>query len=121
MIATKEDFLIKIKKDLNALIGREKLHIKWSENDGAGLHHSLGQWIRNHWGLWKGGNELTDFFNENGIWHADDMSGIIISSYIKMLKEEEVNLDGQIEYYKKYWKDKKIDIEKETKANIANQ
>ena len=40
-------------------------------------HYSLGTWIRNNF-LYPKNNALYDLFSENGIYHADDMSDIII-------------------------------------------
>jgi len=66
------------------------------------FHHGLGRWIRNNWELWKGG-PMTKYFNELGIHHADDMSGIIIESFWHHLKNEPLDLDNQIKYYQEFW------------------
>lgn len=67
------------------------------------LHHSLGRWIRNNWKLWQNG-PLTIYFNAMGIFHADDMSGIIIESFWHHLKNEPLELDEQIKLYQDFWK-----------------
>lgn len=68
----------------------------------AELHHSLGRHIRNEWGLWKG-SALQKWFRARGIWHADDMSGIIIASYWRQQHGVSVDLQGQIHRYQAYW------------------
>lgn len=65
-------------------------------------HFGLGMWIRNNWGLW-GGERLAAWFNDRGITHPDDMSGIILVSYRRHLKGEPLKLDEQIAFYIKYW------------------
>jgi len=45
------------------------------------LHHSLGRYLRNEWGLW-GGSELAQHIREvHGTVHPDDMSHVIITEY----------------------------------------
>lgn len=63
----------------------------------------LGLEIRNGWGLWKG-SRLYHFFNTKGIFHPDDMSVIIRTSYYRNLKGIEIDLDKQILNYQTYWK-----------------
>lgn len=55
-----------------------------SEKDMIQCHHGLGTWLRNNWGLWKG-SRLSTWFNEKGIRHPDDMSGIILDSFWRHL------------------------------------
>ncbi|MDA3882482.1 MAG: hypothetical protein PF481_04320 [Bacteroidales bacterium] len=69
----------------------------------AGAHFGLGMWIRNNWGLWKG-QELAKYFNSIGIYHPDDMSGIILTSYYRELHGQDWKIDEQIQYYQDYWK-----------------
>jgi len=66
-------------------------------------HMSTGMWIRNNWHLWKGG-ELSKYFNGLGIFHPDDMSGIILCSYYRHIKNQDYDLDNQIKFYQDYWK-----------------
>tara|TARA_B110001450_G_C17525890_1_gene442550 strand:- start:87 stop:824 length:738 start_codon:yes stop_codon:yes gene_type:complete len=69
----------------------------------ANSHFGLGLSIRNNWKLWKK-SELSKSFNKIGIYHPDDMSGIILTSYHRNLNEKPIELNEQILYYKKYWK-----------------
>jgi len=55
------------------------------------------------WQLW-GGSRLSKFFNDRGIYHPDDMSGIILDSYHRYLTGKDIKLDEQIKFYQDYWK-----------------
>lgn len=70
------------------------------------LHFGLGRQIRNEWGMWNPDSDLYKWFAAKGIFHADDMSGIIFTSFERRLRNEPIDLDGQIEFYKNYWKDR---------------
>jgi hypothetical protein len=69
----------------------------------GGAHMGPGMWMRNNWGLWKG-KELATYFNSNGIYHPDDMSGIILSSYYRELLGQDWKVDEQVQEYQQYWK-----------------
>jgi len=70
----------------------------------GGFHFGLGMWIRNNWGLWRGG-ELAKDFNDKGIFHPDDMSGIILKCYYRQRHNQDWKLDEQIKFYQNYWKE----------------
>jgi uncharacterized C2H2 Zn-finger protein len=69
--------------------------------------------MRNNWQLW-GGSRLSKYFNDKGIYHPDDMSGIILDSYHRNLNGQEIKLDEQVKYYQDYWEKSKL-AEKEQK------
>ena len=50
-------------------------------------HHSLGMWMRNNWGLW-GGSRLQKYFQDRGVVHPDDMSGVILEHYYDWLNDK---------------------------------
>ena len=81
-----------------------KTEIKnWSEDELiANTHFGFGMWIRNNWCLW-GGSRLSKHFNDLGIFHPDDMSSIILTSYHRYLNGEDIELQHQIDYHKAYW------------------
>lgn len=66
--------------------------VKMNEKKFAAYaHHGSGQFIRNSWFLWWQPKHnypewpatippLVKYFNDRGIMHADDMSGIIITT-----------------------------------------
>lgn len=79
-----------------------------TENDAiAQSHHGLGTWIRNNWGLWEEDGQLNKYFTNLGLKHADDMSGVILTSYHRHLNEKELELDEQVKYYIEFWKNEK--------------
>lgn len=78
-------------------------------------HMSTGLWIRNNWGLWAG-SRLSLFFYKKGISHPDDMSGIILTSYYRKLKNERIRLRKQIKHYQEYWKNSRTSIVGKTKG-----
>ena len=82
---------------------------------GSSVHFGAGMFIRNSWCLWwyEGHNyqnwpkekpKLIDYFNSIKIVHADDMSGIIMTSLYRSIKGLDINLDKQIKVYHKHWK-----------------
>ena len=78
-----------------------------SENEFSGRYHfSLGMWMRNNWGLW-GGSRLSKFFNNMEIFHSDDMSGIIMTSYHRKLTNTPLEVEKQVAKYIAFWKRKK--------------
>lgn len=89
-----------------------KIKVKnWDEREFVGnAHMGFGMWMRNNWRLW-GGSRLSKHFNELGINHPDDMSGIILVSYHRHLNNTEIKLEEQIKYYQDYWeKSKKAEL-----------
>ncbi|MDD2797923.1 MAG: hypothetical protein PHV20_04960 [Bacteroidales bacterium] len=85
-----------------------KIQVKnWEEREFAGkVHLGFGMWMRNNWQLW-GGSRLSKYFNDLGIYHPDDMSGIILDSYHRHLNDKEIQLEEQIKYYQNYWENSK--------------
>jgi len=77
--------------------------LSMKEDDAvASVHHWLGRNIRNDWGLWTG-SKLKDFLEKLGLTNADDMSSVILRSFHRYKNGKDINLDEQIEYYKKFW------------------
>jgi len=92
-------------KELNYMLSPKikREMAKGSEKELAKYHFALGAWIRNNWGLGRG-SDLSQWFNSKGIHHSDDMSGIILKSYYRYLRNDPLELDEIIEYYIHYWK-----------------
>ena len=58
------------------------------EEGAISVHHTLGRWIRNNWGLWEEeSNDLKEHLISIGFTHPDDMSNYIIEEYIKYLNK----------------------------------
>jgi hypothetical protein len=68
------------------------------------MHHfGLGLWMRNNWRLWAG-SRLAKYFNCIGIFHPDDMSGIVLKSFWLRLNNRPIDLEQQVESYQAYWR-----------------
>lgn len=79
-------------------------HIKQSsEADMIEYHFTLGLAMRNCWGLWSSG-PLYNYFHKLGLFHPDDMSGVILTSLWRRIHEQPLELTEQIKYYKEYWR-----------------
>jgi hypothetical protein len=78
---------------------------EWLNNDedkAVGLaHHGFGTMIRNELDLWHNGS-IVSYFNNLGIYHADDMSGIILTSFHRNKNGKELNIDEQVNKYVDY-------------------
>lgn len=74
-----------------------------SERNMVQYHMSMGLWMRNNWGLWAG-SRLAKYFNGIGIFHPDDMSGIILDSFWRHLNAQPIKLEEQVAYYQKFWR-----------------
>jgi hypothetical protein len=96
---------------LKKLLGEAEVKKFTTESEQSAIamaHFGIGMWIRNNWGLWKGGT-MKDWFKDRGIVHADDMSGIILTSFHRYLRNEPIGFMDQVEHYRKFWKDRGID------------
>ncbi len=91
-------------RHLKETLSSEDIEVLRSTDEGelARFHFGLGLSLRNGWGLW-GGSRLAEWFNSIGIFHPDDMSGIIITSLVRDLKGEPIELDAQVAEYQAYW------------------
>jgi hypothetical protein len=68
-----------------------------------------------NWHLWDGENEIYDFFKNKEIYHPDDISSIILTSFHRKLNGLEINLQSQINTYKQFHKIAQEKYEKELK------
>lgn len=83
-------------EEKQALIDIEEKHLSL-------FHHTLGEEIRNMWSMWEKDTLLVNSFKSIGITHADDMSGIILTSAHRKLKNKKIDLQKQVSYYQNYW------------------
>lgn len=96
-----EDCFKELEKMLHSDFLKEYKNKK--EEDLAVYHMGLGLWLRNNWGLW-GGSRLSKYFNQLGVFHPDDMSGIIINTFWSKLNNKPQKIKEKIEFYREYWK-----------------
>ena len=50
------------------------------KEDMVQFHHTLGQWMRNNWGLWRN-SKLAQLLETKKIMHPDNMSGALLEGY----------------------------------------
>ncbi len=68
----------------------------------ATRHHGIGRWMRNEWGLWRG-SPLQTHLKGLGLTHADDMSSVILTCFIRKKLGIPFDIEGQVAHYKAYW------------------
>lgn len=66
-------------------------------------HHTMGRWMRNHWGLWSGG-KLKQHMESLGFSHPDNMSAVILESFWNSLNSQPYDLEQAAESYREYWR-----------------
>lgn len=71
-----------------------------SETDLSQHHFDLCMWMRNNWGLWSSESRLKQYFARIGVFHADSISSLILSSYWRYLNGKPLDLPRQIVYDK---------------------
>lgn len=104
--------------ELHKILTKEQLeefkNVK--EEEVAKYHFDIGIWVRNNWQLWSPRSRLRKYFNEMGIFHPDDMSSMILTSFHRYLSNKDIKLDEQIRQHQNYWKQAAIE-----KANAYMQ
>jgi len=73
---------------------------KTEDEFAASSHFGIGTWMRNNWGLWKGG-ELADYFINLEIYNPEDMSGLILDWYYRHLQNPNLTAEEQVADYLK--------------------
>lgn len=87
---------------LDELVKEDK---NWLINNGSvSVHHGLGQWLRNNWSLWEKETPLVLWFNKIGVYHADDISALILEAFVAKLRNESYNMQATIDRFNKHWK-----------------
>jgi hypothetical protein len=102
------EWLLKITSDKNDL----NKWLKLPEDDAIiSVHHTIGMAIRNELGLWHNGT-IVPFFHNLGIFHADDMSTIILTSFHRSKNNIDIKLEEQVKHYIDYWEKENPDVNK---------
>jgi TPR repeat protein len=73
-----------------------------TEDDLIQYHFGLGMWMRNSWDLWAGG-PLAKYFENLGLHHPDDMSGLILTAFWRHLNGRPLELDAEVAHYQAFW------------------
>lgn len=91
----------RMEKNLNDTI---KYDFKIAPEEVAGTKHhfGLGLGLRNGKGLWSG-SLLRTYFRLNGIWHPDDMSSIILTTFHRKLNDKPIQFKKQKKSFKQYY------------------
>ena len=69
-----------------------------SQHFGMGLF-LRNTWIRNH----DQSEQIQKYFDGLGIYHPDDISSIILTSYHRHLNNKPLKLEQQADFYKRFW------------------
>lgn len=77
--------------------------VSMAEDDLITLHHGLGTFIRNNWGLWDENSPLYNHMRSLGFLHADDMSMSLIREFWNRANKKPSQLAEEIAEYKDYW------------------
>lgn len=91
-----------------------KNKIKEGKDELTNYHRTLGMQLRNAWGLWSG-SELKNWFINEGLFHADDMSGVILSKADANIKGEPFNIKEHVGKYTLHWIKQGTDVQEELK------
>jgi hypothetical protein len=67
------------------------------------IHFSSGMWLRNNWIRGERDTAFTNYFHSLGIFAPDDISSIVFTTLHRTLNKKSIQLEEQIEFYKKYW------------------
>lgn len=80
----------------SALTDADRQRLERTLADSAALvHHTLGMWVRNEAGLWRGG-PVADSLRARGVRHPDEMSLVILEAYGLHLRGAPIHLDSLI-------------------------
>lgn len=104
---TLEEAVMRLESEFNLLPKeeQEKLkNIKSSDDFAAKFHMFGGMSMRNNWGLWNEKSPLHIHFKKRfGIWHADDMSGMIFQCLWQKINGMNMTPYSFANYYHDYW------------------
>ncbi|MBI9082731.1 MAG: hypothetical protein JEZ11_03980 [Desulfobacterales bacterium] len=95
--------VIDVIKSLIAIKNIDEFALRPEENAVASQHHVLGRNLRNGLCLWNPESVIAKEFNQIGISHPDDMSGILLTTLHRILNFNQIDLRGQVAEYQKYW------------------
>jgi len=90
--------------EFEKLLGKDELESfkKKKEEDLPLYQFGLARWLRGRWGLWQG-SRLAEFFKSAGIFHADDMSAIVLISFHRYLNNRYNDIPKLFDHFRDYW------------------
>jgi hypothetical protein len=81
----------------------------------SALHHTAGMSLRNGLGLWKEDSTLSRYFQGRfGVYHADDMSGMIFEALWHRVHGIPYDPHPTVERYRKHWADYGLNLDQTT-------
>ena len=89
---------------LKGLKGLKAFAAKGEDDAVGSTHHFLGMTIRNEWGLWAGSPLAQSLFATLKLWHADDMSALIIRCLHRDLNGRPWHVKQIAKKYHDFWK-----------------
>lgn len=81
----------------------QKFKNSTEEDACSRLHFNIGRFFRNNWNLWNRKGQLTQWFLLNDVYHADDMSDIILRAFHRKLNKKSYNIVKLKERYVTHW------------------
>lgn len=74
------------------------------------VHHFGGMALRNAWQLWHAGTPLHDhFLTRFKLWHADDMSGLLLDEAFAVSKGVSFDRQAKIDHFHDHWRKAGLD------------
>jgi hypothetical protein len=66
-------------------------------------HRGLGAWLRHHWGFFRG-SRLADHLRSLGLFHPDDMSGLVLDTFWRSLHGLPLGVSERVAQAQDYWR-----------------
>ena len=99
-----EEAISHVKEKIAKFVKEELAKGKNEDDIANSMHFGLGKFIRNHWGLWSGDSLLFKELSSLGLFHADDMSSLVLKCAVLDLNNKDRDVPGIVKHYKNYWK-----------------
>lgn len=105
---TFEEAVNQFSKVVKGMKGEDRIYLvnqKTAELFAATLHHNMGRFIRNKWGIWSDACPLRDHMKRRfGVEHPDDISSIIMMCSWQQLNRLPLTPIPFAEACIEYWK-----------------
>lgn len=83
----------------------EDVELIFDNPNSSVYHHSFCRILRNNWKLWLKCTALVADMNKRWcLWHADDMSGLIVESLWAKVHKIPIDHDAKVQVYREHWK-----------------
>lgn len=95
------------------------IDIQRTDKDNASICLN-GTGIRNEWNLW-GKSNLSLWFAEQGIYHADDMSYVICHAVWDIVNNDHTPIGEHIKVFDAHWKEYECDVKAEFEKRCSDE